>query len=81
LRHLEHVLGVPTGHQQLHAEIARWRELHDAAVATDDQAAAFVRVLEREFDRRTEAAIPSADDLAEEFERFLREHRPDDPPA
>ncbi len=79
LRHLEHVLGVSTGHADLSSEIERWRDLHDAAVSTDQQALAFVRILESEFDRRTEAAIPSADDLAEEFERFLREQRPDDP--
>jgi len=78
LRHLEHVLGVPTAHAQLAAEIERWGELHDAAVATDAQASTFVKMLEHEFDRRTEAEIPSADDLADEFERFLRERRPED---
>jgi len=76
LRHLEHVLGVPTDHGALDAEIERWADLHDAAVTTDQQAAAFVKLLEREFDRRTEAAIPTADDLAEQFERFLREQPP-----
>ena len=78
LRHLEHVLGVSTGHQELDGEVRRWRELHDAAVGTDDDAQEFVHILEGEFDRRTEAAIPSADDLASEFEKFLREHRPDE---
>ena len=79
LRHLEHVLGVPTGHGALDEEIARWSELHETAVGDDAQASAFVRLLEREHDRRVEAAIPTADDLAEEFERFLREQRPGDP--
>ena len=51
LRHLEHVLGVPMGHGQLTAEVERWGDLHDAAVSTDDQAQAFVRMLEREYDR------------------------------
>ena len=46
---------------------------HDDAVADDDQARSFVQMLERDFDRRTEAAIPTADDLAEQFEQFLRE--------
>ena len=31
----------------------------------------------REFDRRAEAAIPSADDLGDEFESFLRDQRDD----
>ncbi|MEY4371437.1 MAG: hypothetical protein RL219_206 [Actinomycetota bacterium] len=75
LRHLEHVLGVPTNHAALDDEVARWRELHDTAVADDRQAASFLAMLERDFDRRTEASIPSAEHLAEQFEQFLREQR------
>jgi hypothetical protein len=51
--------------------------LHDEAVADDEQATAYVTMLEREYDQHSEAAIPSADDLAAEFERFLRDHRDD----
>ncbi len=75
LAHLEHVLGVPTGAAALEEDIARWRSLHDEAVAEDPQAAAYVSMLEREFDRRQEAALPSADDLGAQFEQFLREQR------
>lgn len=75
LRHLEHVLGVPTGHAALNEDAMRWRSLHDEAVAEDDQAASYVDMLERDYDRRMEAAMPSADDLAAELERFLREQR------
>lgn len=75
LRHLEHVLGVPTRHADLADEIARWRELHDSAVGSDPAAQAYVRALERDFDLLAEASIPSADDLASEFEAFLRSHR------
>jgi len=78
LRHLEHVLDVPTGHADLNEEAMRWRSLHDEAVAEDHHAAAYVSMLETEYDRRVEAAMPSGDDLAAEFERFLREQR-DDP--
>ncbi|MEI7546526.1 MAG: PAC2 family protein [Actinomycetota bacterium] len=78
LRHLEHVLGVPTGHGALAEDAMRWRTLHDEAVAEDEQAARYVEMLESEYDRRVEAAMPTADDLAAEFERFLREQR-DDP--
>ncbi|MDO8391704.1 MAG: PAC2 family protein [Actinomycetota bacterium] len=75
LRHLEHVLGVPTGHAALAEDAMRWRSLHDEAVAEDEQAARYVEMLEREYDRRMEAAMPSADDLAAQFEQFLREQR------
>lgn len=78
LRHLEHVLGVPTGHGALDEEALRWRSLHDEAVAEDEQASSYVAMLEREFDRRMEATLPSGDDLAAELERFLREQRDDE---
>lgn len=76
LRHLEHVLGVPTRHALLDEDIERWKSLHDDAVSEDDRALDYVRMLELEFDRRAEAAIPSADDLAAEFQRYLDENRP-----
>jgi hypothetical protein len=38
-------------------------------------------MLEREYDRKAEAALPSGDDLAADFERFLRGLQgPDDGP-
>jgi len=79
LAHLEHVLGVPLHSSALDAEIAEWREAHDGAVAGSTDTKAYVRMLEADFDRRTEAAIPTADDLGAEFERYLQEGRhPDD---
>jgi hypothetical protein len=66
---------VPTNHRSFDGEIARWTELHESAVATDAQAGAFVKMLEREYDRQTEARIPTADDLAAELEQFLKEQR------
>ena len=39
---------------------------------------AYVAMLEREYDHRSEAAIPTADDIAADFERFLREQRDDE---
>jgi proteasome assembly chaperone (PAC2) family protein len=77
LAHLEHVIGVPTHHGAMSGEITRWRAMHDAAVEADDQARIFVRMLEAEFDRRTEDALPTGDDIAAEFERFLQERRDD----
>jgi proteasome assembly chaperone (PAC2) family protein len=79
LRHLEHVLAVPTGHGRLDADVARWRTLHDEAVAEDRQAAAYVTMLESDHDRRAEASLPSGDDLAADFEQFLRDQRPGEP--
>lgn len=75
LQHLEHVLGVPMPHTRLRAEIERWGTLHDEAVADDRQASLYVSMLESEYDRRTEAALPTGDDLAADFERFLRDQR------
>jgi proteasome assembly chaperone (PAC2) family protein len=73
LRHLEHVLGVPTAHGAMYEEIQRWEELHDASVEGDEQVSKYLEMLEGEYDRRTEATLPSADDLAAQFEKFLRE--------
>ncbi len=73
--HLEHVLGLSLPGPDLGPEVDKWRRLHDGAVASDSQAAMFVTMLEREFDRRVEAAMPSAEALAAEFERFLDERR------
>ena len=78
LRHLEHVLGVPTAHGEMYEEIQRWEELHDAAVEGDDQTVSYLTMLEDEYDRRTESELPSADALAEEFEKFLREQQDGD---
>ncbi|MEY3354436.1 MAG: hypothetical protein RLZZ16_1238, partial [Actinomycetota bacterium] len=63
LRHLEHVLGVPTSHGMMYEEIQRWEELHDAAVDGDQQTEHYVKMLEEEYDRRTEASVPTGDDL------------------
>ena len=77
--HLGHVLGVPVGDDR-GAEIHRWRTLHDEVVEGDEQLASYVRLLEREYDRRAEAAIPSADDLGRRFEEFLRDLRGEQEP-
>lgn len=73
LQHLQHVLGVPTDHRDLVEEIGRWQELHDAAVAGDEQAADYVAMLERRHDRGIEESLPTGDDLAAELEAFLRD--------
>ena len=80
LQHLEHVLGVPTGHAALAEEVARWDERHNEAVDGDDDAPAYVRQLEAVHDQRLEATVTDQGDIAAELEEFLREQRePDDP--
>ena len=78
LLHLEHVLGVPTGHAALADEAARWAGVHEEAVADDTNLAAYVRMLERNHDRQMEAQVQSGDDIAAAFEQFLRDQRPDE---
>jgi proteasome assembly chaperone (PAC2) family protein len=78
LRHLEHVLGVPTAHGEMYEEIQRWEELHDAAVEGDDQTLSYLTILEDEYDRRTEETMASGESLAAEFEKFLREQQDGD---
>ena len=78
LRHLEHVLGVPTAHGEMYEEIQRWEELHDAAVEGDDKTLSYLTILEDEYDRRTEETVASGESLAAEFEKFLREQQDGD---
>ena len=76
-RHLSHVLDVPAK-VDLSDDIDSWREVHDEIVDGDQQLKMYVAMLENEFDRRSEASIPSADDLGTQFEDFLDSFRSDD---
>ena len=79
-RHLGHVLDVPTSEWMggdISNQIDSWREVHDEITETDDQLRMYVRMLEAEFDRRSEAQIPTADDLGDQFEEFLKDQRDD----
>jgi hypothetical protein len=74
--HLAHVLSVPVPDDaELGDEVARWRHLHDEVVEGDVQLQFYVRMLEQDYDRKAEAAIPTADDLGAQFEAFLRDQR------
>ena len=75
-RHLSHVLDVEHD-LDLHSQLESWRDVHDQATAKDEQLRLYVNLLEAEFDRRAEAAIPSADDLGDQFESFLKDQRED----
>ena len=74
LQHLEHVTGFRTGWADLEPAVSEWEQRVNAAVADDDDVLEYVRQLEDEVDRRIERDLPSGDDLAAEFERFLRDH-------
>jgi proteasome assembly chaperone (PAC2) family protein len=78
LRNLEHVTGFPTAHAALGEAVAEWERRLDEAVAEDADARAYIPRLEAHFDRQAEDQIPSPDDLAEEFERFLQDPPDDD---
>lgn len=77
LQHLAHVLSVPIA-VDLQDQIDRWAALHDEAIAGDQQLRTYVSMLEADYDRRAEATLRGADDLAARFEEFLREQRPED---
>ncbi len=78
--HLAHVLNVEPPEQgaEFAEEVRKWRGLHDEVANGDVQLQMYVKMLEHDFDRRAEAAIPSADDLGAQFEEFLKDQRHDD---
>jgi hypothetical protein len=76
VQHLAHVLGLPLT-IDVHDAAARWASQHDEIIADDDQLRAYVRMLEVEYDRRAEATLRRGDDIASQFEAFLREQRED----
>jgi len=79
LRNLEHVTGIPTGHGALQERAVEWEQLVDDAVSENPEARGYLPQLEAQYDRQAAEQIPSSEDLAAEFERYLRE-LPDDPP-
>ena len=80
LRNLEHLTGVPTGHAELGDVVTEWERQLDEAVAEDADARSYIPRLEAHYDRQAEDQIPSPDDLAEEFERFLQDPPDDEQP-
>jgi hypothetical protein len=79
LRNLEHVTGIPTGHALLGERVTDWEQLVDDAVADNPEASGYLPQLEADYDRHADEQVPSSDDLAAEFERYLRDL--DDPPG
>ena len=75
LRRFEQVTGVTTEYEELDGPAADWQKQVDAAVASADEITAYVTRLETAIDE-DENLLPSGDDLAAEFEAFLREQGP-----
>lgn len=75
LRRFEQVTGVTTEYEELDGPAADWQKQVDTAVASDDEITAYVTRLETTIDE-DENLLPSGDDLAAEFEAFLREQGP-----
>ena len=77
LERFERVTGLPTRWAELDQEARDWEARVDEAMADDADIVHYVRRLEERYDARTASSLPNADDLAAEFERFLRQHDDD----
>lgn len=74
LERFERVSGLPTRWSDLDEEARDWEGRVNRAMADDDDMIRYVGQLEERFDRQAASSLPNADDLAAEFERFLRQH-------
>ncbi len=79
LERLERITGIPTGWSQMDEAAALWEDKVNEAMEGEDEVAEYVRRLESRADEKTADAIPSSEDLAAEFERFLRIRDTDTP--
>lgn len=77
LERFERVTGLPTRWSNLDDEARAWESRVTDAMEGDDDITNYVRRLESRFDARTAESLPNADDLAAEFQRFLRQHGDD----
>jgi proteasome assembly chaperone (PAC2) family protein len=74
LERFERVTGLPTGWAELDSDAQDWEVRIDDAMADDAEILRYVRRLEERYDTQVSSSIPNADDIAAEFERFLRQH-------
>lgn len=73
LERFERVTGLPTDWADLDEAAAVWEAQVDEAMAEDLDVTDYVHRLEDRFDEHAASSLPSSDDLAAEFERFLRQ--------
>ena len=79
LERFERVTGLPTRWAELDQETFDWEEQVNEAMTHNDEIIAYVRALEQRYDAQAESSLPTSEDLAAEFERFLRQHDNDPP--
>jgi predicted ATP-grasp superfamily ATP-dependent carboligase len=86
VRAFEGVAGVVVDAGELESAAEDYERQVSAAVASDPEVKAFVERLESAMDAEQaeepdEGSLPSADTIARDFQRFLRQRGPDDPEA
>jgi len=74
LERFERVTGMTTGWAELDSEAQQWEDRVNEAMRESPEVVEYVRRLEAKADDKAAKAVPSPDDLAAEFERFLRQH-------
>ena len=79
LERFERVTGLPTQWAKLDKETQEWESRVNEAMTDNDEIVQYVRVLEERYDTQAKSSLPTRDDLAAEFERFLRQHDNDTP--
>jgi predicted ATP-grasp superfamily ATP-dependent carboligase len=85
VRAFEGIAGVVVDAGELESAAEDYERQVSAAVASDPEVKAFVERLETamdevEPDEPDEETLPSGDTIARDFQRFLRQRGPDDPP-
>jgi predicted ATP-grasp superfamily ATP-dependent carboligase len=80
VRAMGDLLGFNTDTSELETDVGGYQERVQKAVEADPEVANYVRMLERQTDQDTEVVenIPSGDELAAEFEKYLRRQREED---
>ena len=79
LERFERVTGLPTHWAKLDKQTLQWESQVNEAMTENDEIVQYVRALEQRYDTQAESSLPTSDDLAAEFERFLRQHDNDPP--
>ncbi|MGF1472916.1 MAG: PAC2 family protein [Rubrobacteraceae bacterium] len=78
LEGFSNLLGIEVNVEELQVTAANYQEQVSAAVSQDTDLTSYVQMLEERYDVQAEQGtrdLPSGDDLANELESFLREHR------
>ena len=79
LERFERVTGLPTHWAKLDKETLQWESQVNEAMTENDEIVQYVRALEQRYDTQAKSSLPTSDDLAAEFGRFLRQHDNDPP--